>query len=60
MWQGWEEVETAGLASCNRRHGAAPVSEPVAAGSKADPLLANAEPVSDAGGASVITYLRKG
>ena len=30
------------------------------AGSKTDPLLAKAEPISDGGSASVITYLRKG
>ncbi|KAK4811066.1 hypothetical protein QYF61_016352 [Mycteria americana] len=34
--------------------------EPVPDGSKTDPLLAKAEPVSDADGASMITYLRKG
>ena len=30
------------------------------AGSKMDPLLAKAEPISDGGSASGITYLRKG
>ncbi|PKU45778.1 vps10 domain-containing receptor 2 [Limosa lapponica baueri] len=35
-------------------------TEPVPAISKTDPPLAKADPVSDAGGASVITYLRKG
>jgi len=34
--------------------------EPVPAGSKTDTLLAKAEPLSDGGSASVMTYLRKG
>jgi len=34
--------------------------EPVPAGSKTDPLLAKAKPISDGGSTSVITYLRKG
>ena len=34
--------------------------KPMPAGSKMDPLLAKAEPISDSGSASVITYLRKG
>ena len=34
--------------------------KPMPAGSKMDPLLAKAEPISDGGSASVITYLRKG
>jgi len=33
--------------------------QPVPAGSKMDPPLAKAEPISDAGSASVITYLRR-
>jgi len=32
----------------------------VPAGSKTDPLLAKAKPISDGGSASGITYLRKG
>ena len=32
--------------------------EPMPARSKTDPLLAKAEPISDGGSASVITYLR--
>jgi len=36
------------------------MSEPVSVGSKMDPELAKAERISDAGGTSVITYLRKG
>jgi len=34
-------------------------TEPVPDGSKMDPLLAKAEPISDGGGASVISYLRR-
>jgi len=34
--------------------------EPVPAGSKPDPLLAKAKPISDSGSASGITYLRTG
>jgi len=34
--------------------------EPVPAGSKTDPLLAKAKPISDSGSTSGITYLRRG
>jgi len=34
--------------------------EPMPAGSKMDPPLAKAEPISDGGSASGITYLRRG
>ncbi|KAM9590913.1 uncharacterized protein ACIBXB_005945 [Morphnus guianensis] len=34
--------------------------KPMPASSKTDPLLAKAEPISDSGSASVITYLRRG
>jgi len=34
--------------------------KPAPAGSKTDPLLAKAKPVSNGGSASVITYLRRG
>jgi len=34
--------------------------EPVPDGSKTNPLLAKAKPISDGGSASVITYLRRG
>jgi len=34
--------------------------QPVPAGSKTDPPLAKAKPISDSGSASVIIYLRKG
>ena len=33
--------------------------EPIPAGSKTDPPLAKAKPISDGGSASVITYLRR-
>ncbi|KAK4829029.1 hypothetical protein QYF61_001804 [Mycteria americana] len=36
------------------------IVEPMPAGSKMDPPLAKAEPISDGGSASVITYLRRG
>jgi len=36
------------------------LTEPVPAGSKTDPPLPKAEPISDGGSASVITDLRKG
>jgi len=46
---------------CKRHQGLLPCgTEPVLAGSKMDPLLAKAEPISDADSASEITYLRKG
>ena len=35
-------------------------AEPVSDGFRMDPPLPKAEPMSDAGGISVITYLRKG
>ena len=35
------------------------LTEPTPAGSKMDPPLAKAEPISDSGSASVITYLRR-
>ena len=34
--------------------------KPVPASSKTDPLPAKAKPISNSGGASVITYLRRG
>ena len=47
---------------CEKMLEAAPScqTEPVPAGSKMDPLLAKAEPISDGGSASGITYLRRG
>jgi len=35
------------------------LTEPMPAGSRTDPLLAKAEPISDSGSTSVITYLRR-
>ena len=35
-------------------------TEPVPSGSKMDPLQDTAEPVTDAGGTSVMTYFKKG
>ncbi|XP_064911936.1 uncharacterized protein LOC135578976 [Columba livia] len=35
-------------------------TQPVSAGSKMDPLLFKAEPISDVGGTSMLTYSRKG
>ena len=45
-----------------RRHQKLPPcqTETETAGSKTDPLLAKAEPISNVGSASVTTYLRKG
>jgi len=34
--------------------------KPVPAGSKMDPLLANAKPISNSGSTSLVTYLRRG
>ena len=47
----------AGVASVRRDQELPPCqTEPVPASSKMDPLLAKAEPISEASGASVITY----
>ena len=53
-WQGFGSEGAAGVA-CVRRGQVLPPcqTEPGPAGSEMDPLLAKAEPVSDAGGASV-------
>ena len=49
--------------SCKKLLEASPVfereSEPIPAGSKMDPPPAKAEPISDSGNASVITFLRR-
>ena len=61
MGQGFGSGGAAGVVSVRRHQKLLPCrTEPVSAGSKMDLLLAKAEPISDAGGASVITYLRKG
>ena len=50
--------EAAGVASVRRDQELPPCrTEPVLAGSKMDPLLAKAEPISDGGSTSVIAYL---
>lgn len=61
MWQGFGSSRAAGVASV-RRHQVLPScqTETVPDASKMEPPLPKAEPFSDAGGASVITYLRKG
>ena len=49
------------MASVRREQELAPCqSETCLASPKTDPLQAKAEPISDAGGPAVITYLRKG
>ncbi|KAK4810988.1 hypothetical protein QYF61_014460 [Mycteria americana] len=55
------EEGATGVASVRRRQ-KLPLcpTEPVPASSKMDPPLAKAEPISDSGSASVITYLRRG
>ena len=61
MWQGFGSRGAVGVASVrNCEKLSSCMVEPVPAGSKTDPLLANAKPVSDGGSTSVITYLRKG
>lgn len=50
--QGWPLQE--GLRSCPH------FQQPSSAGSKADLLLPKAAPISNAGGTSVVTYVRKG
>lgn len=61
IWQDFGSRGTAGVTSLRKDQGLLPCwTRPVPAGSKTDPLLAKAEPIGEAGGASVITYLRKG
>jgi len=51
MWQGVGSGEVAGTSSARRDQGLPPCqTEPVSAGSKTNPPLPKAEPVSDAGG----------
>jgi len=46
---------------CQKLREASPrLTKPVPAGSKTDPPLAKAKPISDGGGTSVVTYLRRG
>ena len=60
-WQGFGSGGATGMASV-RSCQKLPLcpTEPMPAGSKTDPPLAKAEPISDGGSASVITYLRRG
>ena len=60
-WQGFGSGGATGVASVRRCQKLPPCwTEPVPAGSKMDPPLAKAEPISNIGSISVITYLRKG
>jgi len=60
-WQGFGSRGAIGVASVRSCQKLPPCTmEPVPAGSKTDPPLAKAKPVSDGGSSSVITYLRKG
>lgn len=61
LFGGWGG-RAAAVASVRRNHQELSpcCTEPVAAGSTMDPLLAKAELVSKAGGVSVITYFKKG
>jgi len=61
MWQGFGSRGAIGVASvrsCKKLP--ACLIKPVLAGSKMDPLLAKAKPISDGGSTPVITYLRRG
>ena len=57
-WQGFGSRGATVVASVRRKLPLC-LTEPMPAGSKADPLLAKAEPISDGGSASGITYLRR-
>ena len=61
MWQGFGSRGGYRGGFSEKLLEAYPVSptEPIPAGSKMDPLLAKAEPISDSGNASVITYSRR-
>ena len=60
VWQGFGSGRVTGVASV-RSCWKLPLylTEPIPAGSKTDPLTAKAEPISNSGSASVITYLRR-
>jgi len=59
-WQSFGSRGAIGVASVRSCKKLPPcVIKPVPAGSKMDPPLTKAKPISDGGGASVITYLRK-
>ena len=60
-WQGFGSRGAIGVASVRSCEKLPPcLIKPVPAGSKTDPPLAKAKPISDGGRASVITYSRKG
>jgi len=60
-WQGFDSGGATGVASVTSCWKLPPcLINPVPAGSKTDPPLAKAKPISDSGSASGITYLRKG
>jgi len=60
-WQSFGSGGAIGVASVRSCEKHLPcLIKPVPAGSKTDPLLAKAKPISDGGSASVITYLRRG
>jgi len=58
-WQGFGSMGATGVSSV-RSCWKLPLcqTEPMPAGSKMDPLLSKAEPISDGGSASAITWLR--
>jgi len=60
-WQGFGGEGAVGVASVRTCEKLPPcLIKPVAVGSKTDPLLAKAKPVSDGGSPSVITCLGRG
>jgi len=60
-WQGFGSGWAIGVASVRSCEKLPPcLTEPVPAGSKTDPPLAKAKPISDGGSASVVTDLRRG
>jgi len=60
-WQGFGSGGATGVASVRSFWKLPPCQiKPMSAGSKMDLPLAKAEPISDSGNASVITYLRRG
>jgi len=60
-WQGFGSTGAIGVPSVRSCEKLSPcLIKPVLAGSKMDPPLSKAKPISDSVSASVITYLRKG
>ena len=61
VWQGFGSGGGYRGGFCKKLLEASPVfkREPIPAGSKTDPPPAKAEPISDSGNASVITFLRR-